>query len=400
MDIYIKQDKFHQIMLKKYYVTPIVKEDQTIRRLLCYYQELACEAYPTEAKMNSILGDLYDAKFHVYLTTFGSYSVFVYSLCAVDPSYVDDHTYTLKRLEEEFETFLEARMNSATADKSLFERAYEIFESDLLSLKENLQSISIENTFLHYFKGTTREYSRFGTLEELEKITPKQLFLYYQKLKKEETISIGSGHLPFKENPKNITLTPKRNYFFKNRGNPPSILSESSKSKQCYLNVIYETNTFSDDRLFSACAFLNHILGDGGASYLFRKVREEYGLCYSISSNYMGASGIILITCVLDPKNVKKGIEAIEEAVKEIEKLDFDLEEIRNVFISRTRLMEDYLDTAIENYFMDTYFLDTPKSSQAIKSYKNVTMEDVLEVYKRLKKSFVYVLGGKVYAKK
>ncbi|MDE5546929.1 MAG: insulinase family protein [Anaeroplasmataceae bacterium] len=400
MDIFIKQDMFHQIMLKKYFVAPIVKEEQTIRRFLCYYQELACKAYPTEAKMNSILGDLYDAKFHVYLTTFGSYSVFVYSLCAVDPSYIDDENYTLNRLEEEFELFLEAKMNSATANKALFERAYEIFESDLLSLKENLQSISVENTLLHYFKGTTREYSRFGTFEDLEKITPKKLFLYYQKLKNEETISIGTGRLSFKENPQAITLTPKRNYLFKDRGNPPHSLSEPSKSKQCYLNVIYETNTFSDDRLFSACAFLNHILGEGGSSYLFRKVREKYGLCYAISSSYMGASGIILISCVLDPKNVKKGIEAIEEAVEEIEKLEFDLEEIRNVFISKTRLMEDYLDTAIENYFMDTYFLDTPKSSQAIKGYQNVTMKDILEVYKRLKKSFVYVLGGKVHAEK
>ena len=96
MDIYIKQNKFHQILLKKYFVTPIIKEDQTIRRFLCYYQELACKAYPTEAKMNVILGELYDAKFNVYLTTFGSYSVLVYSLCAIDPSCVDDEEYTLE----------------------------------------------------------------------------------------------------------------------------------------------------------------------------------------------------------------------------------------------------------------------------------------------------------------
>ncbi|MDE6407404.1 MAG: insulinase family protein [Anaeroplasmataceae bacterium] len=400
MDIYIKQEKFHQVILKKYFIAPIVKEEQTIRKFLCYYQELACKTYSTEAKMNTILGDLYDAKFHVYLTTFGSYSLFVYSLCAVDPSYVDDEKYTIERLKEEFEAFIEAKMNSASASKLLFERAYEIFESDLLSLKENMQAISIENALLHYFKGTSREYTRYGTLEDLEKITPRSLFLYYQKLKKEETISIGTGHSPIKEETKDIKLTPKKNYLFKNRGNPPLTLSEKCKGRQCYLNIIYETNTFSDDKFFSACAFLNQILGGGGSSYLFRKVREKYGLCYSISSSYMGASGIILITCVLDPKNVKKGISAIEEALEEIPKLDFDLEEIRNIFISKVRLQEDYLDTAIENYLMDTYFLDTPKSCDVIKDYKNVTKDDILEVYKRLKKSFVYVLGGRIHAEK
>ncbi|MDE7213195.1 MAG: hypothetical protein K2N42_01285, partial [Anaeroplasmataceae bacterium] len=228
MNIYIKQDKFHQILLKKYYVTPIVKEDQTIRRFLCYYQELACKSYPTEAKMNLILGDLYDAKFHVYLTTFGSYSVLVYSLCAVDPSCVDDETYTLKRLEEEFEKLIEAKMNSSTADKLLFERAYEIFESDLLSLKENLQAIALEKTLAIYFKGTLRDYSKYGTLEDLEKITPAKLQAYYQQVKTEETISIGTGRMPFKEEDKIITLTPKRNYLFNERGNPSPIVTEKS----------------------------------------------------------------------------------------------------------------------------------------------------------------------------
>ncbi|MDE5855818.1 MAG: hypothetical protein K2H06_02100, partial [Anaeroplasmataceae bacterium] len=125
MDIYIEQKKFHQIILKKYYITPIVKEDQTIRKFLCYYQELACKSYPTEAKMNMILGNLYDAKFHVYLTNFGSYGAFVYSLCAVDPSYIEDKEYTLKKIEEIFELLIEARMNSASANKALFLRAYE-----------------------------------------------------------------------------------------------------------------------------------------------------------------------------------------------------------------------------------------------------------------------------------
>ncbi|MDE6660556.1 MAG: insulinase family protein, partial [Anaeroplasmataceae bacterium] len=287
MNIYIKQDKFHQILLKKYYVTPIVKEDQTIRKFLCYYQELACKSYPTEAKMNIALGDLYDAKFHVYLTSFGTYSVIVYSLCAVDPSCVDDDTYTLKRLEEEFEQLIDAKMNSTTADKILFERAYEIFESDLLSLKENLQAIALEKTLSLYFKGTLRDYSKYGTLEDLEAITPAKLYAYYQKVKKEETISIGTGRMPLKEENKKITLTPKRNYLFKDRGNPSQIIAEKSKSKQCYLNIIYETETFSNDPLFFACSFLNHILGGGGSSYLFRRAREKSGLCYSICSSYI-----------------------------------------------------------------------------------------------------------------
>lgn len=395
MDIYIHQDKFHQIVLKKYYISKINKEEQTIRRFLCYYQELACMAYPTEAKMSLILGELYDAKFHVNLTTFGSYSLYTYSLTAVDPTFIEDNTYTLKRIEEIFELLIEAKMNSSTADKILFDRAYEIFESDLLSLKENLQAVAFDQTLTHYFKGTSRDFSRYGSLEELSKITPKSLFSYYQRLKKEEMIFIGTGRMKDQKDEETITLTPKRNYHFKDRGNPPKQIIEKNKSQQCYLNIIYETNVFSDDSLSTACSFLNHILGGSSSSYLFQKVRETYGLCYSIHSSYLGATGIIIVSCALDPKNIKQGLKAIDEAVEEMKSLDFDLEEIKNIFIANHRFLEDYLDTVIQNYISDTYFLDTPKTSEEIKLYKSVTKEDIMKVYQKLKKSFVYILGGK-----
>ncbi|MDE6660428.1 MAG: insulinase family protein, partial [Anaeroplasmataceae bacterium] len=153
---------------------------------------------------------------------------------------------------------------------------------------------------------------------------------------------------------------------------------------------------FYNDTLFFACYFLNHILGGGGSSYLFRRVREKSGLCYSICSSYMGATGIIVIMCVLDPKDVKKGIKEIEKAVEDISNLDFDLEEVKKYFISSQLLQTDYLDTGIENYISDNYFLDTPKSKDEIMCFNKVTKEDILKVYKRLKKSFVYILGGKV----
>lgn len=400
MNIYVEQQKFHQIMLKKYYISPIVKEKQTIRKFLCYYQELGCQAYPTEAKMNSILGELYDAKFHIYLTNFGSYSLFVYSLCAIDPSYINDPKYTLRKLEKTFELLVEAKMNTSSANQKLFKRAYEIFESDLLNLKENTQVSAIEKAISYYFKGTQRDFSKYGTLEDLEKITPKDLYSYYQRLKQEETISIGTGRGPFIEDKEKITLIPKRNYLFKQRGTPQSLVTEKCKSNQCYLNLIYETETFADDPLYFACSCLNHILGGDGSSTLFQKVRETYGLCYSIHSTYFGASGIFLITCVLDPRDVEKGIRAIDEAIEEISKLEFDLEKVKAIFISNKLLQEDYLETAIENYISDTYFLDTPKSNEEIEGYASVTKEDILKVYKRLKKSFTYILGGKLHAKK
>ena len=102
MDVIIHQDKFHRIIFKSYRVDKIINEDQTKRNLLCYYQEFACEKYPNEALFSKVLGYFYDAKFKVNVSTFGTYSLFEYTLSAIDPSYIDDEFYTKESLEQLF----------------------------------------------------------------------------------------------------------------------------------------------------------------------------------------------------------------------------------------------------------------------------------------------------------
>lgn len=395
MDVYIQQDKFHQIILRRYRIAKLNKSTQTIRRLLCYYQELACSAYPTEAKMSLALGELYDAKFQVSLTSFGSYSLLVYSLIAVDPCYIEDDEYTLEKLESVFEEFLCPKMNKGQANPTLFQRAYEIYESDLLTLLEDTQGIAYQNAILEYFKGTERDFLNYGSLEELRKLTPKNLFEYYQKVSEEETISICTGHVPSIEKQDGISLTPKRNYHFKERGNSEVVIKVPFPSEQCYLCMIYDVGIYAENKEYYACMFLNHILGGGSSSYLFKIVREKYGLCYSIHSTYLGATGIIVISCVLDSTLLKQGIEAIDEAISSMDNLDFELEETRKYYLSNHALGEDYIETAIQNYLGDNFFLDTPKSTSEVKGFQSVTKEEVKKVYKHLKKSFTYILGGK-----
>ncbi|MDE7106676.1 MAG: insulinase family protein, partial [Anaeroplasmataceae bacterium] len=361
MDIFIKQDKFHQVVLKRYYISPIIKKERTIKKLLCYYQELAAHAYPTEAKLNMRLGELYDANFHVSLSSYGTYDLFTYTLTAIDPNCLDDEAYTMECLEKTFKELCIPKMQKEQADLALFQRAYEIYESDLLSLEDNQQSIAFQKALSHYFKGTNRDFSSYGSIKELKKITPKMLYDTYQKLVKEETISIGTGKYPSKREEQDITLKPKTKYQFKERGNPPFEIYEKGSSDQCYLFVLYETGVYASDPLGPACMLLNHILGGAASSYLFQIVREKYGLSYSIHSTYLGASGILVVSVILDPKDVKAGLEAIDEAIKAIDEDKFDLEEAKRHHISLHDLKEDYIETAIQNTLTDEFFLDDIK---------------------------------------
>lgn len=394
MDICLKQEKFHRIIFKKYRIKKLVKEEQTIRNLLCYYQELACKSYRTEAKMNYILGYLYDAKFKVNLTSFGSYSVIEYSLTAADPALIKDGAYTRDALEEYFTAFIEPVMRNGQAVKGLFDRAYEIYESDLLSREENLQAMAFKKAISSYFAGTSRDFSTFGSLDELKKITPADLYQYYLGTLQEETISFLSGNVEEKKNLQGITLTPKSQYHFKERGNPEDFHHEALPSEQCYVEIIYELGIYANDRLYYPMMFLNYILGGQASSLLFRIVREKYGLCYSISSVYLGATGILVLSAILHPQDYKKLMEAISEAFAVLKTGDFTIEEARNFYKSAHYIGKDYIETAVQNYLSDSYFLDSPKSFSELEEIDKVSKEDVLEAFHKVEQSFIYVYGG------
>ncbi len=395
MDVILHQDKFHKIIFKSYRVSKIKKENQTIRNLLCYYQEMACEKYPNEAMFIYILGYNYDAKFKVSLTSFGSYSLIEYTLSAVDPKFINDSNYTIENLKQLFIDACKPIFKDKKADSELFKRVFDIYESDLLSKEDSHQSMALRGTVRTYFKDTDRDYDAIGNLDDLYKIDEKMLYDYYESVCNEETISIVSCLEKDKIDLSNITLKPKHNYHFRQRNKVDKFNFVDADSNQTYLEVIYETKTYANDKLYFAMMFLNYIFGGASSSNLFKIVREKYGLCYAISSMYLGATGIIIVSTILDKKNIEKAIEAFEESLNEIKNGNFDIEEVRRHYVSVYKANSDYQETAISNYLSDNYFLDSPKSTKELEGILSVTKEDISKCAQLLEQTFIYAYGGK-----
>lgn len=393
MNIHIKQTKFHKVCFKKYYIEKLNKEELTLRTLLCYYQDIASNKYYNESLQTNVLGMHYDARFTVNLKQIGVYNIIEYSLTSVDPIYINDPNYTIEGLEKLFNELLIPRFWNKKAVKKLFQIAKEIYKSDLLSRFENLQVLAFENTIKNFYKDTIRDLDTYGSLELLEQITTKDLYDYYQKVMTEQTISISSGNFE-KVNDDSFSITPKVDFQFRFRGNHPQIMYEKFNTEQCYLHVIYDVHTYSNDKYGMAMRAINYLFGGKTSSYLFNIVREKYGLCYSINSMYLGASGIIVVSTIIDYCNLSKVIELIDQSLNEIIHLDWDLEEIKKYFRLNNDTQKDNFNSKIENYLMDNYFSLDDKSFNEINKINNLTKEDIVEAFKLIEKSFIYVFGG------
>ncbi|MBO5712375.1 MAG: insulinase family protein [Acholeplasmatales bacterium] len=394
MDFVIKTDKFHRIIIKKSYVRKIVPKDQTIRHLLSYYQMLACEKYNTEALFNKYLGYAYDMRFSVSSQTIGRYALFTYNLIAVDPQYINDENYTIDTIKEAFNECIKPVLNEAknNFDRKLFNRAYEIYNSNLLEDETDDDRKALQGAISTMFKGTIRDFNTNGSLNDLEKITCKKLYNYYLSIMNDENVSYIVGNVNEKEECKH-TLTPKSDNKFKKRAEFEPIVYQDADTNQCYLEVIYDTNIYRDNNLIHAITLLNLGLGGTGNSKLFSIVREKYGLCYSISSSYLGASGIIIVSVIINKKNLDKTLQAIDEAMYNLLN-DFNLEEYKYYLIETIESRKDNMSTYISDHFMDNFFIDSFPSKDEIDHINNVTMSDIKKAYKKLNKRLVYIYGG------
>ena len=104
---------------------------------------------------------------------------------------------------------------------------------------------------------------------------------------------------------KDVTLTPKKEYQFKERAQSKARINEPKSTLQSYIEIIYELGIYANDPLYYAAVILNHILGGASNSLLFQTIREKLGLCYSISSLYLGATGILVISAIVNSEDVE-----------------------------------------------------------------------------------------------
>lgn len=394
MDFEIITGKFHKIILRKYKLCKIKPKNQTLRNLLCYYQALACQKYPTEDVFNIFQQEAYDMRYTVSVSTIGTYSALTYTLQAVDPRYIDDEAYTYSFLEEAFKICMEPVIVKDNFDLKTFRHAKEIYASNLLYQEENDARLAKAAALHTFFKGTIRDFQPDGDLKSLERITCKRLYRYYLTVVEEEEASYAVGNVLHQYRIENhATITPKYNHFFRKRGDYPAYVYNPKETGQTYLEIIYDTKIFPNHKLFYAVSFLNFIFGGCSNSKLFTLVREKYGLCYSISSTHFGASGIILVSAILDYKDKDRAIQAVDEAFDTL--LDeVNIADIKAYFLSEKKGRADYLLSYLNDDFMDRYFMDSVPSGKEEELLNRITPADMKAAYRKMKKALVYVYGG------
>lgn len=394
MDIVLKDTRFNTIILKKFTLRPLIKEEQTKRILLSYYLNYACNTYNKEALFDMYLSENYGLTYSVDVNNVGKTSILSYQITGVNPILINDENYNLKELYNIFDICINPVIVDNNFSDEIFLKAKESYLSNLYYSIDNDKQLIAKNIAISiYFKDTLRDFSPDGNIDELKKITKEELYKYYLSLKNDESVTYLAGNVKALPDTK-PNIKPKIDNFFRKRNKIDFTYKEiKDLTKQCYLEIIYDLEVFSDSSLFYAAVMLNYQFGGSNNSLLFRDVREKYGLCYSISSSYYSSSGIILVSAIIDKKDEKKVLELIDKNFKELLN-QINLESLKKHFKLSNKAKNEYLSRTIKDHFFDNFFPELIPSYCDNKEINKTKISDLIDCYKKMKKMLVLSYGG------
>ena len=248
---------------------------------------------------------------------------------------------------------------------------------------------------------------KFGYVEDLENINPKNLYEYYQKLISTCKIDIFvSGMINEKINEvvlqnENIQNLKEReaNYVLPNEVNKElaqkeNVVTESMEVTQGKLVLGLDVCLKEKEQRYCALIY-NTILGGSANSKMFQNVREKAHLAYVASSNYFRYKNNIFINCGIEIKNYEKALELTRQQIEDIKQGKFTEEDIKNAktgLIATIKTIDDEQDTGITYYFGQ----ELAGSSVTVEEYmdyiQNVKKDDIVNVAQNVAINTIYFL--------
>ena len=405
----IPNESFKTNYITFYFVTPLNKKTASYNTLLSRVLARGSEKYPSQTKLNRALDDLYDASLSSDTMKVGEWHALSLSLSLLDDAFAFDYedisANGMELLEEVI--FRPLVKNGG-------------FEEDFVLGEKKLALLEIDSMINHkarYARGRMIDHMcrlepystcALGTKAEIKKITPAELYSYYQELIKTAQIEIffvGRFHqTAVEEKVKKIFASREREFSslpaisIRTKARSTKEVTEKMDVTQAHLVMGFRTACTIYDSSWRAFSLYNSVLGGSLTSKLFCVLREKMSLCYSVSSSPDALKGMMLIYAGIAPENREVAIKEALHQMKEIEEgniTDEELENARGALIHSLRGLSDNPAVLSDWYLPRVLTGEILTPNEIIGELLALTKEDVVKVSKNITLDTVYTLTRK-----
>lgn len=403
---FIKTDIFKTITMKVIFHTPIIKEDITKRNILSDILLQSTKEYKTRRDLTIKSEDLYAADIYTSNQRVGNYIMTSFILQTLNDKYTEENNF-----EESIKFLHEIIFNPDVEEERFKEDKLELVKSNatlaLNSIKEDAANYSLIRMSEAYDKTSPISYRMTGYLEDLDKITEENLYEYYERMldndyvdifilgdiNEKELLPIIKKYFKFKKVKKR-----KASYYLPNKKPRKRRLfaKETTKNSQSKLAIACPIKKMTDYEKNYSLLLANIILGGTGDSKLFKEVREENSLCYTIRSNYNRLDNLMVINAGIDNVNFDKAVELITKNIQDMKKgkfTDSDINVAKEFYkTSAESLMES--PSRIINEVLTEEILGVEPLSERVRKIEKVTKKDIMRACKKINMDTVFLLEG------
>lgn len=401
---FIKTDKFKTISIDINFYRKIKEDEVTKRNLLKMILLDSNNDYKTERELIIESEKLYDIKISSSISRIGEFSDLSFQTKFLNEKYTEEDMN-----KESIIFFLNLIFNPYIKDNRFIniDKQKNKLLQEIISIKDNKVKYSILK-LMEKMKDKPYSYNPYGTTEELDEITGKDLYDYYKKVLNEDQIDIfvlgdfSSQKMKdiFKEYFKVTTFKKEnKNLLVKELVSRKRIVKyhEYDKVSQSQLVLLCSLNNLTDFERKYTIKLYSEILGGSSNSILFSKVREEKSYCYYINSGVKAYDNILIINSGIEKKNVEPAIKLIRKCLKDINngKISEDiLESSKNTIISSIKTSSD-TPNGIINTALSRVLVSSDSTIDRIKNFSKITKEDIIKVSKKVNLHTILTLENK-----
>lgn len=297
-------------------------------------------------------------------------------------------------------------MNNATFNTEELEREKWVVIQELKMYEDNPIAMAMQKRQWYYFGDNSFGRPIIGTEENIQSFNQEMLFKHKTDLYSKDNLIITiAGKIENKE-----TIINQLEVEFKNIPETKRIQKSKytetlpkehkafyeQKNEQAHL-VISAPGFDGNDQKKYAANVLATILWGNMSSRLFQNIREKQGLCYYIKANHMVQedTGVFLIRAGIDKKRFDFWVEKIYEEIQKIADWDITQEEFDNaIWYNEGQIQmgiesSDQMASFVGNQYLIYKKIETLEN--ILQKYKKLTLADIKEIAKKLKKEQLYL---------
>ena len=402
----IKTDKFKTVDVSVRLTKPFDKNEFAYLRLLEKMIRFnTTKKYKNITEISKELERLYNSNLMVKSYAQSKNMIFECGITMVNPKYTELNVY-----DGLFDLFEEIMFNQKISDNKFSEELFEIQKNSLIKNIENIKDEPQDYAALLFeeifFKNTVYAENNLKNIDIFNNITNEGLSSIYRNLFKSNKVDI----LVIGDFDEDIIKSKVKHFTSNIIQNDVSIRDLNIKIKEreekCYTKQI-DTN---QSNLLIGCTIkditeeeknyklilYNTILGCMNNSVLFVNVRELNSLCYHIGSIINKYTSTIIIESGINAKNFSLAHTLITKCLEDMCNEETIKPLIKNAKKTLELAFNDFYDnkTKIMNYYYMNEFDYTPSIEERRKKVSECTIEDIINLAKKVKIKDVFLLEG------